>query len=335
MTLPIVTKAVAEISPGPDDATTPNGTFEVVLSAETKDRDGETLLRDEWATPLPDHIPFDVDHGMSVASTVGSGTPRLEADGTLRVSGEYSSIDRGQEVRALVNEGHIRTTSVAYLTSTGTKAAGRKTRELLNGAFVAIPSNRDAVVLSSKAWSALEAETKAGARNSAADTERLQSIHDLAAESGATCSGTKGLRSKAVGTKSIVGSVEAIQDRVRDAIEDAYQSDDRYCGYVNLRGVITEGASYVVFSGYGLTGLDSDATYRQDFADDGAVVSLVGDAVEVDIHEIVAPDADADRESKSLASDPAAPSGPAASDALGDEVAVRAAAIRAYAATAV
>jgi hypothetical protein len=49
------------------------GSFEVVLSAPTKDRDGDTLLPEEWKQPLPDHITFDSDHGMSVATTVGSG----------------------------------------------------------------------------------------------------------------------------------------------------------------------------------------------------------------------------------------------------------------------
>ena len=59
------------------------GTFEVILSAPTKDRDGETLLPSEWKQPLPDHITFDQDHGMSVASTVGSGVPRIDEKGNL------------------------------------------------------------------------------------------------------------------------------------------------------------------------------------------------------------------------------------------------------------
>ena len=91
------------------------GSFEVVLSAPTKDRDGETLLPEEWKQPLPDHITFDVDHGMSVAATVGSGVPTLNDAGELVVAGTYSSLARAQEVRTLVNEGHIKTTSVAFM----------------------------------------------------------------------------------------------------------------------------------------------------------------------------------------------------------------------------
>lgn len=181
-----VTKAIAAIEPADNDSETPNGAFEVILSAPTRDRDGDTLQPDEWKQPLPDHITFDQDHGMSVATTVGSGTPRIDQDGTLRVSGTYSSIPRAQEVRALVNEGHIRTTSVAFLTEKNQKGA-KPVRELLNGAFVAVPSNREAVVLSSKGFDALEEETKAGARNSKSDLEKLQAAHDALVQAGATC----------------------------------------------------------------------------------------------------------------------------------------------------
>src|SRR5205085_2122006 len=95
---------------------------------------------------------FDIDHGMNVASTVGSGVPRIDEEtGNLVVAGTYSSLPRAQEVRTLVNEGHIRTTSVAFM-NTKTQKDGKTVaaRELLNGAFVAVPSNRDALVLASK-----------------------------------------------------------------------------------------------------------------------------------------------------------------------------------------
>jgi hypothetical protein len=158
------------------------GSFEVILSAQTKDRDGDTLLKDGWKLPLPEHITFDSDHGMTVEKTVGSGVPRIDEEtGNLIVSGTYSSLPRAQEVRTLVNEGHIRTTSVAFMSEKTQKdGATVSVRELLNGAFVAIPSNREALVLSSKGL-------KAGARNSAADASKLQDIHDHAAALGADC----------------------------------------------------------------------------------------------------------------------------------------------------
>jgi len=332
----VVTKAIAEIVPGTDDATTPNGTFEVILSAETKDRDDETLRREDWKQPLPDHITFDTDHGMSVASTVGSGAPRIEADGTLRVSGEYSSIARGQEIRTLVNEGHIRTTSVAFLTTSGSKAAGRKTRELLNGAFVAVPSNRDTVVLSSKAWAALEDETavaaKAGARNSATDASRLQSIHDLATEAGATCSGAKA--SPLPETKSFPGSYEDRQQDLRQALVEAntealaaaypHAEPGDYSWRVSILATFPDRVVYRL--GYD----DTDDAFEVAYSWDGDAVTITGTAAAVTVEEIVKP---APAEAKSqTAADPAAPSGPAGSTVASDEVAVKAATIRAYAA---
>jgi hypothetical protein len=178
----ILKDAVASIEPGDDDTDSPNGTFEVILSAPTEDRDGDTLKPEDWKMPLPDHITFDMDHAMTVAGTVGSGVPSLNAEGQLVVSGTYSSLPRAQEVRTLVNEGHIKTTSVAFMsvpaeTKDGSK---RSMRELLNGAFVAIPSNREALVLASKSVA------KAGARNSKSDAELIQQIHDHALALGAT-----------------------------------------------------------------------------------------------------------------------------------------------------
>lgn len=197
------------------------GSFEVVLSAPTKDRDGDTLLPEEWKQPLPDHITFDADHGMSVATTVGSGVPRIDEEtGNLIVSGTYSSLPRAQEVRTLVNEGHIRTTSVAFMTEPSEeKGAGKTVRELLNGAFVAIPSNREALVLASKAL-------KAGARNSSSDMERIQQIHDLALELGATPAAGKSVGTeltKAVGDEDDDTDPGALAQAVDASLDEALE----------------------------------------------------------------------------------------------------------------
>jgi len=197
------------------------GEFEVVLSAPTKDRDGETLLPDEWKQPLPDRITFDADHGMSVASTVGSGVPTLNDAGELVVSGTYSSLARAQEVRTLVNEGHIRTTSVAFMTEKSPQKDGKGTvtRELLNGAFVAIPSNREALVLNSKS----------GARNSAQDAKHMQAAHDSIVAAGATCAGVaKSLSRKDADTEDQSDPVALISasDAAIDAAIDLFAQVD-------------------------------------------------------------------------------------------------------------
>lgn len=131
----------------------PNGEFDVILSAPTLDRDGEVIDAKVFE-PLPEHITFDIDHGMSTATTVGSGSPYYDGD-VLRVKGTFSSIPRAQEVRTLIREGHIRTTSVAFMGAVREEKDGTPhvvKAELLNGAFVAIPSNRDALVLSAKSY---------------------------------------------------------------------------------------------------------------------------------------------------------------------------------------
>lgn len=154
------------------------GEFEVILSAPTLDRDGEVIDSNAF-DPLPDHITFDTDHGLSVATTVGSGVPRYE-DGVLKVTGTYSSIPRAQEVRTLVAEGHIRTTSVAFMAPKREVKDGvpHVTRaELLNGAFVPVPANREAVVLAAK--SAVARESVLSALVSILEAEG-KTIDDLA-----------------------------------------------------------------------------------------------------------------------------------------------------------
>lgn len=144
----------------PDDAFP--GTFDVILSTPDVDRDGEIVAARAF-DPLPGHITFDVDHGMTTETTVGSGVPNYEPDGRLRVRGTWSSLPRAQAVRTLVREGHVRTTSVAYMAAEYAKDTAVPTvikAELLNGAIVSIPSNRGAVVLSSKAYE--DAQREAG-----------------------------------------------------------------------------------------------------------------------------------------------------------------------------
>jgi hypothetical protein len=210
----VIKKDAAIANIGADDEFP--GRFQVILSAPTLDRDGDTLLPDEWKQPLPDHITFDIDHGMSVATTVGSGAPHIDDQGRLIVDGTYSSLPRAQETRTLVNEGHIRTTSVAFMTEKSQQKDGATVvkRELLNGAFVAIPSNREALVLNSKSLAA-----KAGARNSASDAAHIQAIHDHATALGAT----HGTDSTDDETKSIfalaVGRKDADVDDANDPVD--------------------------------------------------------------------------------------------------------------------
>lgn len=192
------------------------GSFEVVLSTPAKDRDGDELAIEDWKLPLPDHITFDTDHGMSVEKTVGSGKPTIE-DGNVIVRGTYSSLPRAQEARTLVKEGHIRTVSVAFMSEKVTKdGRTRNVRELLNGAFVAIPSNREAVVLAAKG-------VKAGARHSTADMTHVQAIYDHAVALGGGPSDDTGAEVGAMGGKQL--EVRSLDDlRARFGLKAKYDA---------------------------------------------------------------------------------------------------------------
>lgn len=188
-----VTKALALVEPGPDDETGP-GTFSLILSTSDVDRDGETVEPGAF-DPLPDHITMDIDHGMSVATTVGSGKPFYRADGKLQVDGTWASTELAQNTRTLVREGHVRTASVAMIPTKKTKDDNGPTRivkaDLLNGAFTPVPSNRNAEVLSAKSatgvLNGIETLLKAGRRNSVGDQAIVQTIHDLVSNLGAIC----------------------------------------------------------------------------------------------------------------------------------------------------
>jgi hypothetical protein len=147
-------KSIAAIEATDGDKFGENGGFTAVLSTPSLDRDGDRLHRDEWLEPLEERYPLDIDHGMSVADTVGSFHPYFDGD-QLMMDAYFASTPKAQEVRTLVTEGHIRNVSVAFMTDKSKKDSEPR-RELLNAGIVATPSNRDAVILASKAASALK-----------------------------------------------------------------------------------------------------------------------------------------------------------------------------------
>lgn len=281
------------------------GEFEVVLSAPTLDRDGE-IVDAKIFEPLPDHITFDIDHGMSVATTVGSGVPRYDDDGRLLVKGTYSSIPRAQEVRTLVREGHIRTTSVAFMNPTREEKDGVPhvvSAELLNGAFVGIPSNRESVVLSSKAYEEATA-VKVGARNSTGDGARLQSIHDLSVENGAACE-TKGLprRDTAVAVKGHGMTANDLREAVTKAVRTAHGHDPNGDRYVWVRDYTDEWAVFEIWTDDAVSA--KGGLYQQDYTVDGRVAQMTGDPAEVMARTVYEPvPADAGTATRNVDSSP-------------------------------
>lgn len=243
--------ALGEVKSVEDGGGDPNGEFDVILSAPTLDRDGE-VVDAKIFEPLPDHITFDIDHGMTTATTVGSGKPEYLPDGRLRVKGTYSSIPRAQEVRTLVREGHIRTTSVAFMGAVREEKDGIPhivKAELLNGAFVPIPSNRESVVLSAKSFA-----EKAGAP-------------------GWIGRKLAGLKPVSVLTRKAHGmTANDLRQAIERAAREAYGDDQTD---IWVRDYTDE---WVVFEAYGP---DTYSLWQQPYAVSDGVVTLVDSPVEV------------------------------------------------------
>lgn len=174
------TFAVAEVKAAESENV--NGEFEIVMSTDAVDRDGESIIKGAF-DPLPESIPVHAFHDFH--DPVGRAVPSYDADGRLVGRGFFASTPRAQEIRQLVADGVIGHTSVGFMAAERKSANGVPeiaAAELLEVSFVSVPSNRDAAVLAVKNY-----DTKAGARNAAKDGERLQNIHDLAVANGATC----------------------------------------------------------------------------------------------------------------------------------------------------
>jgi hypothetical protein len=250
-----IVKATARVTAGAKDATdlTGPGTFEVVLSTPTADREGEEVKTEEW-DDLPDWINFDVDHGMSVVSTVGSGRPFLDESGALRVEGAYASTDLAQTVRTLVREGHVRQTSVAFIRRTYTGEQGEVVRrELLNGAFVAVPANPEADIMSSKSLEATE-------QASIARKAMWQAV-----------------------TKAVADSYEERQQAVQRAVSNAYDDWDTWTFSI----LVATTDSDAVWKLYSEDADRNGTTWRADYELDDAGKAALGEATQVRIREVV------------------------------------------------
>lgn len=161
-----------------------NGEFEIVMSTDAVDRDGESIIKGAF-DPLPESIPVHAFHDFN--DPIGRAFPAYNEAGQLVGRGYFASTPRAQEIRQLVGDGVIGHSSVGFMAAERTKSKdGRPPEvtaaELLEVSFVSVPSNRDAAVLAIK-----DGSTKGGRRNSTKDSERLQHIHDLAVDNGAKC----------------------------------------------------------------------------------------------------------------------------------------------------
>jgi len=258
----IVRKSVtAEITSVDKDT----GSFSAVLSTPDKDREGEVLNQNEWKS-FPPRIPINTDHDMSVSGTVASAVPTLQPDGKVTIEGTFASTQKGQDVRTLVNEGHITTMSVEFMRSRipSTEKGGAPTvsRELVGGAFTPYPINPNARILTSKA----------GARNNKSDASNIQSIHDASASLGADCAGAGEKAMKAFDQavrKALSGSVEDLKNRLSDELCEFYGGGPDLYVWICATFLDSMAAGTVVYEYNG-------DTYSQTFTDDGTTATVDG-----------------------------------------------------------
>jgi hypothetical protein len=168
-------RVTAAVSPASDAGP---GEFDIILSTAARDREGEVVAPGSWVMPLPDVIPINANHSSDVSDIVGSGAPWIDADGHLRVRGTFASTPQAQHVRSLVQEGHLRTVSVEMLRRKGVN--GEPVNELVGGAFVLLPANPQAIVLSAKAFNDQLEQVIKAASTGADVSAMVRAIHDAA-----------------------------------------------------------------------------------------------------------------------------------------------------------
>jgi HK97 family phage prohead protease len=145
------TFAIAEVKSAASDS--PNGEFEIVMSTDSVDRDGEVIVKGAF-DPLPASIPVHAFHDFS--RPIGRAVPGYDADGRLVGRGFYGSDAESQKMRQWVVDGIVGHTSVGFMAAERDQKDGVPhitKAELLEVSFVSVPSNRDAAVLMAKSYS--------------------------------------------------------------------------------------------------------------------------------------------------------------------------------------
>lgn len=154
--------------------------FLAVISTEDLDRDGEVVVAGAFE-PLPERIVVEIDHASftgdrsAIRSVVGSGRP-FYVGRELMIRGTYASTEIAQEVRTLVQEGHVGRMSIAFSRIDVRPVDGVPhvfKGELLNVSFVTVPANDRSRVLASKS---ADADTTEETTDSSVDDEGVVGI---------------------------------------------------------------------------------------------------------------------------------------------------------------
>lgn len=146
----ILEKQLAEVDTKTLDE---GGTFRVVATDETKDRDGDIITLDGWE--IENYLKNPVilaNHYYSIENIIGKATKIYAQNNQIIVEGIFSkSNPLGVLAQRLYEEGMLKTVSVGFI---GKERQGEKItkKELLELSFVAVPSNPSAVSLDAKLY---------------------------------------------------------------------------------------------------------------------------------------------------------------------------------------
>lgn len=248
--------------------------------------------------------PFLADHMAATTSVLGSIVDASEDQKGLKIKVQFSSAPSAQDTRIKMLEGHIDRMSIGYEPKAwdfSTDDQGESIRvlkeiKLWEVSAVVFPMNPEAVVETVKSFALDLASKAAHAGVPAAEIKTAFSresdqlagwITELNEDIPAAKASVPADRPIPDELKTIIGSLEAAQERVEDAVEDTYPGS-----WTRVRGVLPD---VVIFDVYDYDDGDLQS-WRQTYTDDGSVATLTGEPERVDVMEVVIPDADAARD---------------------------------------
>ncbi len=193
-----------------------SGTFEVVVSTEDQDRQGEIVRQDGWNLDRYKQNPIVLWAHDYSSLPVGVAESIEVVNGKLTAKGRFASAEANpfaQQVRKLYDAGILRTTSVGFIPTT-MDGNVITSAELLEFSFVPVPANPFA--LSLREAEALELDVPAlctkGFRLAKKDGEDVITNEPEETEEGTLQDEVAELRAEIAALKELVAQVTATPD---------------------------------------------------------------------------------------------------------------------------
>lgn len=120
------------------------GTFEVIATTASLDRDGEVLTIEGWEFDNYMQNPVILWSHDLYSLPLGAVTDLRVEDGKVIVQGVFADTEEGQKVRKLYEDGILRTVSVGYIPKQR-QGNAITVKELYEVSFVSVPANPDAM----------------------------------------------------------------------------------------------------------------------------------------------------------------------------------------------